>query len=123
FTFLLYLAALIIERQALITWLLTSVAINVILLLFVARVLKADKKWLINTVLIGHIIVNYVGLTLALSLDSFLVTMYVIYAILLMLIATALIYLNIFFHWDMSSREKWFHIYNTTTGIIIIALN
>lgn len=123
YSFLIYLIQLFNEGDAYILWLIMSVGINVLLLLFVFNVIRANGKRQVNTVLVIHIVIYFFGLGLALGLNHFLVSMLSIYSLLIMVLAITLIYLNVIFHWEMSKLKKGFHIFNISTGLFIIVAN
>lgn len=123
YSFLVYLVQLFIEGDAHIWWLIPSIFISSVLLFFVFQVLREDgRKWL-NTALVFHIIIYFLGLGLAVGLDSFLVSMLAIFCVLIILLALTLVYLNVTFHREMHKLEKGFHFFNMSLGLIIIAVN
>lgn len=123
YSFLVYLIQLFHEGDAHIIWLIMSVGMSSVLLLFVFHIIKTEGKRQLNTALVIHTIIYFFGLGLALGTDHFLTAMLSIYSILIMVLALIIIYLNVIFHWEMSRLKKGFHIFNMSTGLIIIAVN
>src|SRR5699024_7839731 len=106
YSFLVYLVQLFVEGDAHIWWLIPSIVISSVLLFFVFQVLREDGKKRLNTALVFHIIIYFLGLGLAVGLDSFLVSMLAIFCALIILLALLLVYLNVAFHREMQKIEK-----------------
>lgn len=123
YSFLVYLIQLFNEGDAHIIWLIMSVGMSSFLLLFIFHIIKTDGKRWLNTTLVIHSIIYFYGLGLALGTEHFLTAMLSIYSILIMVLALIIIYLNVIFHWEMSRLKKGFHIFNMSTGLIIIGVN
>lgn len=123
YSFSIYLVQLFIEGDAHIGWLLLSVSINVLLLLSIYRKVNVSRQWLINSLLIIHLLIYFSGLGLALSIDHFIATMFMIYDVLIMLLALVLIYIHVIFNHKITRLKKGFHFYNITIGLVIIGLN
>lgn len=123
YSFSVYLVQLFLEGDAYIWWLVLSVSINGLLLFSVYRKVNLKHQWLFNSLLIIHILIYFNGLGLALSIDHFITGMFTVYDILLMLLAIILIYIHVIFNNKMTRLKKGFHLYNITTGLVIIGLN
>lgn len=123
YSFIVYLIQLFNEGDAHIFWLIISVSMSTVLLLFIFHIIKQDGKRLLNTALVIHTIIYLFGLGLALGTEHFLTAMLAVYSILIMLLSITLIYLNVIFHWEMSTLKKGFHIFNMSVGLLIIGVN
>lgn len=124
YSFLIYLFQLFNEGDAHIWWLIISVSISSVLLFLMLKRNRIEKKRWRNTLLVIYLVIYFFGgLGLALGLNHKLAIIFVIYCILIVLLALILIYLNVIFHWEMSKLKKGFHLFNMSTGLLIIGAN
>lgn len=126
-SFSVYVSQLIIERDALITWLLLSVAVSVCLLFFsIQPVPFFNRRLWMNSLLITHLAIYLIGAGFASSVDAPIATPLIVVSWGIILLTIALVYRTTIFDYQSSKlrlkkQQKIFHALNITWGIIIIS--
>lgn len=122
FIYLLYLFG---QGDALIGWLVVSMATSTMLLLFALQAFPAlDRKIWVNTTLIVHGFVYLLGYFLATQLNLFIAPLFSLYALFVLVASIFLIYRTAIYDYqykqdNFAKPYRFLHMYNITIGIFI----
>ncbi len=126
-SFSVYVSQLIVERDALITWLLFSVGVSSCLLVFAIQPISfLNRRLWINCLLLIHLFIYLLGVGFASSVDSFVAVPLSILSWAILLLTIVLVYRTTIFDYQphklkLKKQVKIFHALNITWGLVIVS--
>lgn len=123
FSIAVYVSQLLIYEDAYIGWLLFSVIVGTILLIFTIQPISVlNRRFWMNSLLLVHLFVYIYGMLIATSLEGEVPVVLIFLSWFIILFSIVLIYRTTIFDVPADKYTKVFHALNLTTGVVVIAI-